>query len=99
RARNLVAEVDVAGSVDEVQFIDLAVGCLVVKGNGAGLDGDAAFALDVHRVEHLVTHLPLAQATAHLDEAVCQRGLAVVDVRDDGKVAYVAESTHGVPTS
>jgi hypothetical protein len=32
-------------------------------------------------------HLALAQSAAHLDQAVGQRRLAVVDVGDDGEVA------------
>ena len=51
------------------------------------LDGDAALALELHGVEHLGLHLAGFEAAAELDEAVGQRGLAVIDVRDDRKVA------------
>ena len=51
------------------------------------LDGDAALALEVHGVEDLRLHLARLQRAGHLEEAVGQRRLAVVDVRDDGEVA------------
>ena len=40
-----------------------------------------------HVVEHLRAHLALAQPPAPLDQAVGERRLAVVDVRDDGEIA------------
>jgi hypothetical protein len=53
RARHLVAEIDVAGGVDQVQFVRLAVGVLVVDRDRVHLDGDAPFALQVHVVQEL----------------------------------------------
>jgi hypothetical protein len=46
-----------AGRVDEVEHIVLAILGVIFEADGVGLDGDAALALDVHRVEHLVLHL------------------------------------------
>ena len=51
------------------------------------LDGDAALALEIHRVEHLRLHLARLQRPGRLEKAIGQRRLAVIDVRDDGKVA------------
>ena len=48
-----------------------------------GLDGDAAFAFDVHRVEVLGAHEARVDGAGDLEDAVRQRGLAVIDVRDD----------------
>jgi GTP-binding protein LepA len=53
---------------------------------------DAHDALEIHRIEHLLFHLAVAQAAAALDDAVRQRGLAVVDMGDDGKIADVIHS-------
>ena len=78
-----------AGGIDQVQVVDLAILRLVLQRGGLRLDGDAALLLDVHRVEHLGLHVALGQAAATLDQAVCQRRLAVVDVRDDGKITDV----------
>ena len=59
--------------------------------HGVELDRDAALALEVERVEHLLLHLTLLQRPGRLDQAVGQRGLAVVDVRDDAEVANMVE--------
>ena len=58
RARDFVVKIDVAGRVDQVQLVLLAV-VLVVHRDGAGLDRDAALPLQVHVVEQLVLHLAL----------------------------------------
>ncbi|MCY1407017.1 hypothetical protein D9M71_222990 [compost metagenome] len=84
-----------AGGVDEVQLVGLAVLRLVVKGDAMRLDGDAALALQVHGVEDLRFHLAVGQAAAHLDEAVGQGRLAMVDVGDDGEIADMTQVTHG----
>ena len=54
---DLVAEVDVARRVDEVQAVGQAVLRRVLEPDGAGLDRDALLALEVHRVEDLARHL------------------------------------------
>ena len=82
RAGDLVAEVDVARGVDQVE--DVAV---VVDPHVLGLDGDAALPLDVHGVEVLLPHEPGVDGSGDLEDAVRQGRLAVVDVADDGEVA------------
>ena len=84
-----------ARRVHEVELVGLAVPGLVVQAHGLRLDGDAALPLDIHRIEHLLLHLPVAQPAAHLDQAVGQGRLAVVDVGDDREVADMREVGHG----
>ena len=67
---------------------------VVDHAHGLRLDGDAALALDVHRVEHLLHHVALLDRVGELEDAVGQRGLPVVDVRDDREVAYVGGVSH-----
>ena len=86
-AAHLVGEVDVAGRVDQVQLVDAVVGRPEHDPHRLGLDGDAPLALEIHRVEHLVAHLPLGHRLGDLEDAVGQRRLAVVDVGDDREVA------------
>ena len=86
-ARDFVGEIDVAGGVDEVELVEVAVVGAVVEADGVGLDGDAALALQVHGVEDLLHHFALGEGAGDLEEAVGQRGLAVVDVRNDGEIA------------
>ena len=60
--RDLVGEIDMAGRIDQVQLdTSCAVLRLVVHPNGLGLDRDAALALEIHRVEHLLGHLASAR--------------------------------------
>ena len=87
RSRDLVVKVDVAGRVDEVQLVGLAVARLEHQAHGGGLDGDAALALEVHAVEELALLFALGERTGGIEQAISKRRLAVIDVRDDGEVA------------
>ena len=89
RPSDLVREVHVARRVDQVQDVLLAVLRLVVQADRVRLDRDAALALEVHGVEDLGLHLAGLQRAGEFEEAVGQRGLAVVDVRDDREVPNV----------
>ena len=93
-ARDFVGEVDVAGRVHQVEDVGLAVLRLVVEAHRLRLDGDAALALDVHVVEHLFDHVALGEAARHLDDAVRQRRLAMVDVGDDREVSDLVPGSH-----
>ena len=84
RARDLVGEVDVAGRVDQVQLVPLPG-----HPHRLRLDRDPALALEIHRVEHLRAHVALRHGVGQLEDAIGERRLAVVDVRDDREVADV----------
>ena len=84
---DLVGEVDVAGRVDEVQAVRLAVLGGVLEADGAGLDRDALLALEVHRIEDLARHLPRVDRVRQLQQSIGQGGFAVIDVGDDREVA------------
>ena len=73
----------------------LAVGGRVVEAHGAGLDRDAALALEVHVVEHLRRAVARADGAGQLEQAVGQRRLAVVDVGDDREVADAGDGHAG----
>jgi hypothetical protein len=89
RARDLIGEVDVTGRVDQMQLVGLAVARRVEHAHRLRLDRDAALALQVHRVQQLRAHLARGNRVRELEDAIGQRRLAVVDVRDDREVAYV----------
>jgi hypothetical protein len=76
----------VPGRVDEVELEVLAL-VRVVHGDRGGFDGDAAFSLKVHRVEHLVTVFTLRNGAGGVQQPVGKGAFAVVDMRDDGEVA------------
>ena len=96
RARNLIAEVHVAGRVDQVELVGVAVVRLVHHAHGMGLDGDAALALQVHVVQDLGLHLAAGDRAGQFQQTVAQRRLAVVDVGDDGEVAKEASVHEGI---
>ena len=95
-ARDLVAEVDVAGGVDQVQLVLDAVVGGVAHADGLRLDGDALLALEVHLIEDLLGHVALGDRAGELEEAVGEGGFAVVDVGDDAEVADAALIHGGV---
>ena len=78
-----------ARRVDQIERVDLPVGGGVIERDGAGLDRDAALALQVHVVKDLVLHLARRNGVALFKQPIRQRRLAVVDVRDDGKISDV----------
>ena len=91
RPLHLAAEVGVARRVDDVD-LDAAPGDRGVLGE----DGDALLALQVVRVHHpLDQGLVGAEHTGLAEHVVHERGLAVVDVGDDGHVADAVSGDHG----
>ena len=91
RAVDLVGEVDMAGGVDEVEHVILAVARPVIEPHGLRLDGDAALALDVHGIEHLLDHFARFEPAGELNQPVRERRFAVVDMGDDSEVADVLD--------
>ena len=93
-AGDLVVEVHMARGVNEVELIVLPVLGAVGQPDGPGLDGDAPLPLQVHVVQQLGLHVPRGYGVALLDEPVGQRGFAVVNVGDNGKIADFGLVSH-----
>ena len=82
---DLTAEVRVAGGID-----DIDLHAVIVHRRILGQNRDAAFALEVARVhDALGGRLILAVDAALTEHLVHQRGLAVVNVRDDRNVSQI----------
>ena len=75
-----------AGRVDQVQHIGLAILRGIIDPHGVGLDGDAALTLDIHGVEQLLLHVAVLHGAGLLDEPVSEGGFSVVDMRHDGEM-------------
>ena len=89
-ALHFAAEIGVAGSVDDVDVV-----ILVLERGVLGLDGDALFALEVHRVHDALDDGLVGAERARLaEELIDERGLAVVNVGDDGDVANLLDDFH-----
>ena len=86
---NLVVKVHVARGIDQVQVIGFAVVGGVGQLDGGCLDGNAPFPLQIHGVQQLLGPQPQVNGLALLHQPVRQRGLAVVDVGNNGKVSNV----------
>jgi hypothetical protein len=80
-------EIHVAGRVDEVEHIVLAI-VQVIHRYGRGLDCYAAFPLDIHIVQELVLLLAVAYGAGYFHYAVGQRAFAVVNMRYYRKISY-----------
>ena len=75
-----------ARSVNEVERI---VGAFVaiVHLNGVALDGDTAFAFEIHIVEHLRLHLLFSNGVGVFEQTVGQGAFAVVDMSNDAEIS------------
>ena len=76
------------GSVYKVEDIFLAV-VFVIESASLQFDGDTALFFNLHIVEKLLGHITLGHRARFFNKTVGKRTLAVVDVRDYGKIAYV----------
>ena len=94
RAGHFVGKVHMAGGVDQVQDVGIAVLGLIRHAHGLRLDGDAALTLQIHGVEHLVAHLAQTHHARLFNQAVGQGGFTVVDVRNDAEIADHVFSLH-----
>ena len=79
-----------------VHNVDLHI--VIENGRVLGQDGNAALPLQFVRIHHAFCDgLVGAERTTLLKHSVHQRGLAVVDVRDDGDVADTQTQSAGCP--
>ena len=84
---HLIVEVHMSGGVDEIEFVCVSIFRLVGKGDSAGLDGDAALLLQFHSVQQLAAHIARRNRPRQLQNAVCQGGLSMIDMGDDGEIS------------
>ena len=85
--RKLTAEIGMAGGVHHIDaHITAANGCVF------GQDGDAALTLDIVRIHNpLIDLFILPESAALPQHGVHQRGLPVIDVRDDRDVPQIVD--------
>jgi hypothetical protein len=78
----------VARSVDEVELVLLTVVGFVVQPDSVGLDGDATLAFQVHAIQDLLHHFTLRERSSIFEQAICERGFTVINVRNNAEIAY-----------
>jgi len=86
---NFIAKIDVSRRVDQLQYVVLPLHADVLR-----LDGDAALAFDVHRVEVLSPHVAWIDCESQLQDAIRQRRLAMIDMADNREVTKYFGSDH-----
>ena len=86
RTGHLIAEIDMAGRVDQMKEILFSIQGGIGQLNGIQLDRDAALLFQIHRIQDLCLHLPFFHRIGQFEDPVCQRRLSVIDVCDDGKI-------------
>jgi len=77
----------VTGRVDQIQLIFRTVFRLIRHTHRFGFDRDPALALEFHRIEHLIGHVAKLHHAGLFENAIRQRRFAVVDMRDNAKIA------------
>ena len=87
-------KIDVSWRIDQIEFILPAV-VIVVDRDRVHPDGDAPFAFEVHGVERLGAILAGRDGVCLEKELVRESALAVVDMRDNAKIADLTVRRHG----
>ena len=86
-ALHLAAEIRVAGRIHDVDVV-----ILVFERGVLGADGDALFLFQIHGIHQAFFGrfvLVLAEGSRLLEQTIHERGLAVVNVRDDSDISNV----------
>ncbi len=86
-ARNFVGKIHVAGRIEQVEPVFLAVLRGVTHRHRVRLDRDPALAFEIHRIEELILFLAVVNRAGALEQAIRQSRFAVIDVRDDAEIA------------
>ncbi len=87
RPGHFVGKVDMARRIDEVEDVGLPVSGRVVEAHRVRLDGNTAFTLEIHRIQHLRFHLARLERAGELEKTIGKRRFPVIDVGDDGEIS------------
>ena len=80
-----------AGGIQQVKLVGVAILGLVAHGHGVGLDGNPLLTLQVHGIQQLVLLVTLADGVGKFQKSVRQRGLTVVNMGNDGEIAFESD--------
>ena len=76
-----------AGRINQVQLVGLAVLGRVQHRDRMGLDGDAPLAFQVHRIEQLVLHVAGGDGAGAVQQAVRKRRLPMINMGNDAEIS------------
>src|SRR5690606_10342843 len=83
---------DVSGRVDQVQLVLATVLRPILHPDRVQFDRDAALALEIQRIEHLLIHLATRERARLLEQPVGKCRLAVIDMRNDAEVPNMIDN-------
>ena len=75
--------------IDQIEMIELTVFGAIIDTYRLALDRDAAFALDIHRIEQLLFHIARRDRFGKFEDTVRERRFAMIDVGDDREIADI----------
>jgi hypothetical protein len=78
----------VAWRINEIELVVLAIIGFVIQADCVGFDRNATLAFEVHAVEDLLHHFALRESSSVFEQAICERGFTVINVRNDAEIAY-----------
>ena len=87
RPAHLVGKVHVSGRINQVEPVFAAVRGGIGNRHRLAFDRDAPLPLNIHGVQYLILKVAVFHQARFLDKPVGQRGLAVIDVGDNTKIA------------
>ncbi|KAI6767776.1 hypothetical protein HG530_005785 [Fusarium avenaceum] len=94
RSRNFGSEIHMAGCIDKMQQIVLAL-VLVDHGTRLRLDGNTTFALNIELVENLLIRIASRYRARIFQQSIAQGAFPMVDMRHDTKVAVSLDRNRG----
>ncbi len=93
RPTHLIGEIDVTGSIDQIQRIHLTITSMVLQSYCPQLDSDATLTLNIHGIKDLFRHLALRYGVSAFQEPISQRGFSMVNMSNNTEVPYAVLQT------
>ena len=82
------------GRINQVEDLGLPIRRGLGQTHRARLHGNTALPLDIHIIEHLFNHLTVSNRAGQRQDSISECRLTVIDVRDNGEVAYLTCVRH-----
>ena len=92
RARHFIGKIDMTRRIEKVQAVGLTGFCPVFHRHRMRFNRNAAFPFQIHRIEQLILSFALLDRAGAFQQSIGQSRFAMIDVRDDTKVARSLDS-------
>ena len=86
-SRNFVGEIDVTRGIKKIQPVSMPIFGQILHRHRVGLNGDSPLPLQIHGVQQLILLIAIFDGASHFEQSIGQRRLAVIDMRDNTKIA------------